>query len=375
MNHNNHFRENPLLNRPIAEIPEVDPEFYMDELLRWLSKEYLEISKSNKIAIDYTTRHEDWPKLMDSKPKHIKWDQLNREDISSNMREIKSFGNKNISTSHLIFIIQTLTTIEKNIESFITRYASFQQLTRLLESYTSNVYDGEIILINKLKDQIISQINDQSRQLIPKLYHIRDHGFLMSTNLKNVNSRDKRTEEYVYEYGFSKISSDNFSHSLVEILNQRLITIQNLERQSSDHKATTAYQWKNMQNFYLVTELGNSLKKEMFIDKETRMVDFKSIFEGTVKNHVNWIGDSALSEILYLMYLLWDDERFRWVRKPKQPYRNLCNCFHNNGKIFSSKYLVTDGNAKTIYSRIRKGTEIPIRAKIIDNIFVMISNK
>ncbi len=369
------FRDHPFLKQPVAEIPKVDPEFYFDEFLRWLAEEYLETAESNKIQVDYTIKHKDWPRLLDSKPELNEWNPLTKEDNLFTLGELDNVGIRNISFAHLIFAKEILTAIKDNIESFITRYASFLQLTRLLETTTDNIYGGEIIILNRSKDKIISRINNHSKQLIPKLYHFRDHGRLMSVSLDNINPLDIKTDDYIFEFGFSKTSSDSFSHALIEILNDRLSELQNLDRPSGNNKQTSSYLWINIQNFNLVTELRNALKKEKFIDQRTKMVDFRSVFEGTIKNPVNWIGESALSEILYLMYLLWEDERFKWVRKPKHPYKNLGECFLNNGKEFSYKYLVTSGNAKTIYSQIKKGTGIPFRAKTIENILLQISRK
>jgi len=197
----------------------------------------------------------------------------------------------------------------------------------------------------------------------------------MSVSLDNVNPLDIKTEDSIYEFHFSKTSSDSFSHAVIEILNGRLIELQNLSRPSGKEKVTTSYQWESTQNFYLATELGNVLKKKKFIDQRTSMVDFKSVFEGTIKKPVNWIGESALTEILYLMYLLWDDERFKWVTRPKHPYKNLKNCFLKNGKEFTHKYLVTDGNARTLYFQIKKRKGLPFKAKSIENILVQISKK
>jgi hypothetical protein len=375
MNKKDNLNENPFLKQTLAEIPKIDPKFYIDEFLRWLSEDYFETAQSNKIQVDYTIKHKDWPRLLDSKPKLSEWDPLTKEDNIFNLVKLENMGTRNISFEHLTFVTETLTTIKHNIESFITSYASFLQLTRLLEAPTDNMYSGEIILLNRLKDVIISRINSPSNQLIPKLYHFREHGCLMSVGLNIVIPLDIKTEEYIYEFGFSKTSSDTFSHALVEIIDDRLIELRGLDRPSGNNKLTSSYQWINMQKFHLVTELGKALKKEEFIDQETRMVDFRSVFEGTIKNPVNWIGESALSEILYLMYLLWEDERFKWVTRPKRPYIDLENSFFKNGKKFSHKYLVTDGNAKTIYSQIKNHKGLPTRAKSIENILVEISKK
>ena len=334
MDQNDNFNISPFLKQPLAEIPTVDPQFYIDEFLRWLSEEIFNSAQSNKIPVDYTIKNKDWPRLWDSKPKHSEWDPLTKEDNLFNLNEWDNLGNRNISFSLLIFVNASLTAIKNNIETFIISYASFLQLTRLLEAPTANIFSGEITLLNRLKDTIISRINSPSKQLIPKLYHFRDHGRLMSVSLDNVNSLDIKTEDYIYEFHFSKTSSDSLSRAIVEILNDRLIALQNLNRPGGKDKSTTSYQWKSMQNFNLVTELGNALKKEKFIDQQTRMADFKSVFEGTIKNPINWIGESALTEILYLMYLLWEDERFKWLNKPRQQYINLWNCFLINGKNY-----------------------------------------
>ncbi len=75
------------------------------------------------------------------------------------------------------------------------------------------------------------------------------------------------------------------------------------------------------------------------------------------------------------MYLLWEDERFKWVKRPTRPYKNLVICFLNNGIKFSYKHVVTNGNARSIYSQIKNGKGLPSRAKTIENILVIISKK
>lgn len=375
MDNDNEFRENPFLNQPLAEIPKVDPQFFIDEFLRWLSEDYFDTSASDKILTDTTTIHKDWPRLIDSNPKLYEWDPFIVEDDFLKLKGRYNFIDREISYSHLIFIIETLSAIKNKLESFITSYASFQQLTKLLEISGDGIYEGESLLLNRLKDQIQSRILDQSKQLIPKLYHFRDHGCLMSVDLDHVNHLDIKTQDYIYEFRFSKTSSDAFAHVLIEIINERLIKIQNLFRLNDTDKSTSSYQWKNITNFQYVAELGNALKSKGFIDPGTRMVDFRALFEGHIKNAINWIGESTLSEILYLMYLLWEDERFKWVTEPKQHYKNLANCFLNNGTKFTYKYLVIDGNAKSLYIKIKNGKELPKRAKTIENILVQISMK
>jgi len=375
VDNDNELKENPFLNQPLAEMPKVDPQFYIDEFLRWLSEDYFDTAASDKIEADLIIRHKDWPKLVDSTPKLSEWDPLIVEDGFLKLKGHSNFMDRNISFPHLIFVIETLSAIKNNIESFITSYASFQQLTKLLETSEDGVYDGEVILLNDLKDQLESRILDPSKQLIPKLYHFRDHGCLMSVDLDNVNQLDIKTQEYIYEFRYSKTSSDAFSHALIEIINERLFKIQNLFRQDNTDKSTSSYQWTNTKNFLYVTELGNALKDESFIDQKTGMVDFRSIFEGSIKNPTNWIGKSVLTEILYLLYLLWEDDRFKWVNRPKRPFKNLVNCFLNDGKNFSYKYIVIDGNARNIYSQIKKGKLLPSRAKTLENILVQISKK
>jgi hypothetical protein len=73
---NDNLNENPLLKQTLAEIPKVDPKFYIDEFLRWLSEEFIETKQSDRIQIDYTIKHEDWPRLLDSKPKLSEWDPI-----------------------------------------------------------------------------------------------------------------------------------------------------------------------------------------------------------------------------------------------------------------------------------------------------------
>ena len=77
MDQKDNLSESPFLKQPLADIPKVDPQFYIDEFLRWLSEEIFESAQSIKIPVDYTIKNKDWPRLLDSKPKHIEWDQVN----------------------------------------------------------------------------------------------------------------------------------------------------------------------------------------------------------------------------------------------------------------------------------------------------------
>ena len=145
MDKDNEFRENTFLKQPLAEIPKVDPQFYIDEFLRWLSEDYFETSASDKIPTDITIKHKDWPRLIDSNPKLYEWDPLIVEDDFLKLKEGYDFLDREISFSHLIYVIETLSAIKNKLESFIKSYASFQQLTRLIETSEDGIYEGESI--------------------------------------------------------------------------------------------------------------------------------------------------------------------------------------------------------------------------------------
>ena len=59
MNQNDNLNENPLLNQPLADLRKVDPQFYIDEFLRWLSEECFETAQSDKFQTDRTITHND----------------------------------------------------------------------------------------------------------------------------------------------------------------------------------------------------------------------------------------------------------------------------------------------------------------------------
>jgi len=375
VNQNDISKNDPLLNEPVAEIPKVDPEFYIDEFLRWLSDDIFNTYESDKIEIDYKSKHKELPRLMYSEPEQSEWDPILIDNLKITHRGKIHKGKGNISDTHIIFLTNTLSAIKQNFELFIEKYASFLQLRKLLESSKNNIYEGEMMLINRLSNKLLARNRDEKKQLIPKLYHYRDHGCLMSVSLENVNKLDVKIGEEVYEYGFSKTSSDNFLIVLNEILKERLITLQNTNNPDENRKKFTSYLWINTPNHHWITELGNSLSREGFIDGKTKMTDFKSIFTGKINHPVNWIGESCLTEILYLFYLLWEDERYKWVEKPKQPYKNLVNCFLFNGKTLTQKYLITKGNVKNIYSSIKLGNYRPARAEEIRKILIKVSEK
>jgi len=75
---------------------------------------------------DKTIKHKDWPRLIDSNPKLNEWDPLIVDDNFLKLKGQYDFMDREISCSHLLFIIETLSENKYKIESFITSYASFQ---------------------------------------------------------------------------------------------------------------------------------------------------------------------------------------------------------------------------------------------------------
>ena len=74
-------KNDPLLNQPLAEIPKVDPEFYIDEFLRWLSDDIFNTYESDKIEIDYKSKHKELPRLMYSEPERSEWDPILKNNL------------------------------------------------------------------------------------------------------------------------------------------------------------------------------------------------------------------------------------------------------------------------------------------------------
>jgi hypothetical protein len=101
-----------------------------------------------------------------------------------------------------------------------------------------------------------------------------------------------------------------------------------------------------------ITKLYNELKKKCLIDTKTELTDFRAIFTEKGKKPINWIGEGGLSEIIYMMYLLFGEKKgtIKYIERPNQPFKNLNFCFTCNGKALNRNSI------KTIYSKIKKDT-------------------
>lgn len=232
----------PLL-RPIAELPQVPHSFYFEELLNWTYNGF-EAKKCNIYTVqDYITRHEVFPPeqagfLTGEAPFEERWDSMTLEDLSfkqqpgidlffkegltnnlrSTGRPVKDRIFINSPPLH-VFLISILEKLKEFPDEFISSYAKQRAISGLLKK---EEYAGEYKCIELFVEEMENHINERNFQLIPTLYHFRDHGFIMSEDFEKPEKMDtKVTPEYTYEFGFSKQTSDSFVRQLITILEER----------------------------------------------------------------------------------------------------------------------------------------------------------
>lgn len=129
----------------------------------------------------------------------------------------------------------------------------------------------------------------------------------------------------------------------------------NIKTKKPTPEKPLSFTWTN-KDFNKVTNLFNELKRRGFIDGD--LCNFKAIFSNGIKEpSINWIGDGGQTELLYLMYELF--ENFKYVEKPKQLYKILKNCFLiQNEKI-------KDTSLRQLYFDISKGNRPATEKEIL----------
>ena len=224
------------LMQPVAELPKVSNSFYFEELLSWMYNGYQQKKCAVYTDQDFITRHVTFPpeqefnKSVESEfnkinqnqaPYEQRWEGMTLEDLSLKGELAKERIYHKSPALH-VFLLSILERLKGFPDEFITAYAKQRAIANLLKQENEYRFHGECKCIELLVEELENHLNNKDFQLVPTLYHFRDHGFIMSDDFSKLEKVDIKVEpEYTYEFGFSKLTSDNFIKQLITILEER----------------------------------------------------------------------------------------------------------------------------------------------------------
>ena len=208
------------LNEPVEEIPAIKRKAYFKELCNWLSNGYQQLFHKTYAKRDYLIRYATFPPEQVPEPGDVQ--KQTWKPISEAALRLKPEpARKRMFTQyyqHHVFLTSMLEAINSDTAKFIETYAS--QTGKSLElKYAGGIQKCLELLISELRNYL----DRKNNQLIPVLYHHRDHGLMMSIDRDDMPHDDE--DEPVFEFGFSKTTSDNFVKLLVKNLEERLSSL------------------------------------------------------------------------------------------------------------------------------------------------------
>ena len=114
------------------------------------------------------------------------------------------------------------------------------------------------------------------------------------------------------------------------------------------------FQWNKLEDFKRkrINDLISEFKKSGIISKDSSTSEFKKIFTKKCSEpKLNFIGkENAVANLLYFMYLLWDDPEMKRVNVIHHRFSLLKKCFLTNHQIISNK----NRTLSSLYSQIKK---------------------
>lgn len=296
-------------------------DFYFSELLSWLDNRTEPIGSPIYTKRDYFRRYDIFPPDPDERKKPYTefWPVINTWDLKIEKTRAMDRGYQK-SPSHHVFLITMLELVQSYPEDLIEMYARQKGLTKVLDSDPIN---GEIKCLELLIDDLKIYLENKRRQLIPLLYHGHPGGILMSADLEVVAKGPKPDPDTMYEFGFTKETSDAFTNVLIRQLVDRLEFVKNIgappDQTTTDKKkpVSNPAESKAVRSF-----------ESLFYDPELAAIIIKTLKQYDVINaDGNWIGlTNKNTEILALIDVLVEK---RYIRKFKQT---------EMGRIFCKKF-------------------------------------
>jgi hypothetical protein len=239
------------------------------------------------------------------------------EDLFINSEFAKNRFSSNTPPLHL-FLYFSLQNIKRCPDKFVESFAKQRSIAAIMNPSSNINFEGEIKCISLLVEELQKRLADNSTQLIPILYHFRNHGFIMSTDIDKLDDWDTRTEpEHTYEFGCSKQSSDNFLIQLIAILNERKTDILNIYAPSSncisriaegDSRITCKIGKIEIRNYFLKLNSKNRFGLEIMSEHEidhflhTTFAAFEFDPKFEIKKFTPKIRQADLGHFIYRFY-------------------------------------------------------------------------
>ncbi|MBL4593635.1 MAG: hypothetical protein JKX68_07465 [Flavobacteriales bacterium] len=206
--------EHSPLQIPVKETLIIKDKSYFKELCNWLSNGYQQNFYDLCTKEDYVIRHTIFPpeQFNESKNKQS-WKPILDVELEFKKEPAKDRIFEK-SPQHHVFLISILEAIGKDVSTFIEIYAKKTDKRIIL-----NNEGGMLKCINILIQELGNYIEKKEHQLIPTLYHSEENGLYMTSSLIDENSENE--DDFIFEFGFSKITSDCFTRSLIYILRKK----------------------------------------------------------------------------------------------------------------------------------------------------------
>lgn len=211
-------------------LPAVPDKFYLNEIATWLSYAP-EFAKENahELELDYTIESIGYDTKVQidfdfysskagvySIPKSKiftfiqLWAPLNSRQLFTNEFTGKEIGKHSFSHNNFLFL--ALRKVKENHTGFFEILAEKLQMPLRKSTYFSDVLQ----VLRKISSEILELEEKGHYNIIPKLYALRDHGLLMSTDLNNIFKYEIEEWGLLYSYGFSQ----NTSHAVLVYLKE-----------------------------------------------------------------------------------------------------------------------------------------------------------
>ena len=207
------------LNEPVEEILPIKNEAYFMELCNWLSNGYQQLFHKTPAKRDYLIRYYFFPPEQFPEPGDVQkqtWKPISEAALKLKPEPARQrIFHK--SPQHHVFLISILEAISRDTEKFIEIYVAHTNKTLELK-YAGGIQKCLELLIGELR----TYIERNNTQLLPVLYHNKDHGLMMLENGYELNDNE---DQLVFEFGFSKITSDNFVKQLIKSLEVKLTSL------------------------------------------------------------------------------------------------------------------------------------------------------
>ncbi|MBP7496227.1 MAG: hypothetical protein KA792_01000 [Bacteroidales bacterium] len=298
----------------------------------------------------------------------VEFDYYNDDMQDSNIfPEIVSFNNCKTLIDFELMLLLIREKAIKNLNASIKNYIPVAEKKEFLTFiYKKAEIFKELMFINndRQTNKVYAffrdyKLKDRKGQIVSDF----DEFSYIKNNLLNDEFFLEQFNEYCLAWLKCIITLKCDIASLIKSLDTETL-VENVQSKERNNK--TSYEWiDSAKDDTKVRRLFNDLKNGDFIDEETKLSDFRAIFSGNSKEPVVWTGEAGVSEIIYLLYLLWGEKEGmeKFVLKPAQPWKYIENCFClKEGKLNIK-------SVKSLYSKYKnQNIDFPVSAEKLERI-------